>query len=61
MGRTGPLTALARAAGGEPEAFAVFYDEHGRDLVRFFAPRLIDAEAALDLTAETFAQALRRL
>jgi RNA polymerase sigma-70 factor, ECF subfamily len=56
MGRTGPLTALARA-GDEPEAFAVFYDEHGRDLVRFFARRLIDAEAALDLTAETFAQA----
>jgi RNA polymerase sigma-70 factor (ECF subfamily) len=51
-----PLTALARA-GEEPEAFGAFYDENARDLVRFFARRLLDAEAAMDLTAETFAQA----
>ncbi|HEY6758092.1 MAG TPA: sigma-70 family RNA polymerase sigma factor [Baekduia sp.] len=51
-----PLTALARA-GDEPEAFSAFYDDHARELVRFFARRLVDAEAALDLTAETFAQA----
>jgi RNA polymerase sigma-70 factor (ECF subfamily) len=54
--RTTELPTLARAR-TEPAAFSEFYDDHARGLVRFFARRLIDAEAALDLTAETFAQA----
>jgi RNA polymerase sigma-70 factor (ECF subfamily) len=48
--------ALARAR-AQPAAFAEFYDANARGLLRFFARRLVDAEAALDLTAETFAQA----
>jgi RNA polymerase sigma-70 factor (ECF subfamily) len=54
--RTGELTTLARAR-TEPAAFAEFYDINVRALLRFFARRLLDPEAALDLTAETFAQA----
>jgi RNA polymerase sigma-70 factor (ECF subfamily) len=54
--RSTKLTALARAR-TEPAAFAGFYDAEARGLVRFFARRLIDGEAALDLTAETFARA----
>jgi RNA polymerase sigma-70 factor (ECF subfamily) len=54
--RSAELSALARAH-RDPAAFSQFYDDHARGLVRFFARRLIDAEAALDLTAETFAQA----
>jgi len=35
----------------------MFYREHARGLLLFFARRTFDAEAALDLTAETFAAA----
>ena len=35
------------------------YADHGRGLVRYFARRTYDAEAALDLTAETFARAFQ--
>ncbi|HEX2029867.1 MAG TPA: RNA polymerase sigma factor [Actinomycetota bacterium] len=41
----------------EPMAFARFYQEHAESLLLYFARRLHDADAALDLTAETFAQA----
>jgi RNA polymerase sigma-70 factor (ECF subfamily) len=41
-----------------PEAFGAFYEENGEDLLVFFARRVLDPEVALDLTAETFAQAL---
>lgn len=34
------------------------YETHSRQLLRFFMRRVYDAEAARDLTAETFAQAL---
>jgi RNA polymerase sigma-70 factor (ECF subfamily) len=37
--------------------FPAFYREHARRVLLFFAKRTIDAEAARDLTAETFAQA----
>ena len=41
----------------EPEAFAIFYTEHFETILAYLARRLFDAESALDLTAETFAQA----
>jgi RNA polymerase sigma-70 factor (ECF subfamily) len=40
------------------EAFVAVYREHAEPLLVFFARRTLDAEAAADLTAETFAQAL---
>lgn len=40
-----------------PGAFASLYDEHAHDVLRFLARRTFDAEAAVDLLAETFAQA----
>ncbi len=52
------LTSLARSI-GEPSAFDAFYIEHAERLLRFFARRTLDGEAAADLTAETFAQAYR--
>lgn len=51
-----PVESLRRSA-REPEAFAGFYRSHYERIVAYFARRLYDAEAALDLTAETFAQA----
>jgi RNA polymerase sigma factor (sigma-70 family) len=41
----------------EPEAFARFYDDHAEPLLAYLAKRVYDADVALDLTAETFAQA----
>jgi RNA polymerase sigma-70 factor, ECF subfamily len=41
----------------DPRAFGAFYREHAASVARHFARRVIDPEAALDLTAETFAQA----
>jgi RNA polymerase sigma factor (sigma-70 family) len=41
----------------EPALFADFYRHHVRSLVAYFARRVYDAEAAMDLAAETFAQA----
>lgn len=41
----------------DPRAFGEFYREHAVAITRYFARRVVDAEAALDLTAETFAQA----
>jgi RNA polymerase sigma-70 factor (ECF subfamily) len=49
---------LLAAARTDPEAFAVFYRRHARPLAGFFVTRTRDAEAAADLTAETFAAAL---
>jgi RNA polymerase sigma-70 factor (ECF subfamily) len=49
-------SALARSR-DDPAAFDAFYAQHVRQLLVFFARRILDAEAALDLTAETFAQA----
>jgi RNA polymerase sigma factor (sigma-70 family) len=40
------------------EAFGVFYDRHARTVLEYFAKRTHDAEAAADLTAETFAAAI---
>jgi RNA polymerase sigma-70 factor (ECF subfamily) len=41
----------------DPRAFAQFYREHATAVAQFFARRIFDGETALDLTAETFAQA----
>jgi RNA polymerase sigma factor (sigma-70 family) len=41
----------------DPGAFSTFYSAHARALLLFFTRRTFDAEAALDLTAETFAAA----
>jgi RNA polymerase sigma factor (sigma-70 family) len=48
-----PLLRSAR----EPEAFARFYDQHVERLLAYLTKRVYDAEVALDLTAEVFAQA----
>ena len=49
---------LLVAARSDAEAFATFYRRHARAVAGFFAARTHDAEAAADLTAETFAAAL---
>jgi len=41
----------------QPEAFGDFFDAHFDDLLRYLTRRTCDAEAGLDLTAESFAQA----
>jgi len=41
------------------EEFVSLYEEEARSVLVFFARRVLDAEVALDLTAETFAQAWR--
>jgi RNA polymerase sigma factor (sigma-70 family) len=38
-------------------AFVELYRRHGEDLLRYFARRTLDPEAAAELTAETFAEA----
>jgi RNA polymerase sigma factor (sigma-70 family) len=48
---------LIRSASDDPDAFRVFYGRYAGPLHAFFARRTGSAEAALDLTAETFAQA----
>jgi RNA polymerase sigma-70 factor, ECF subfamily len=41
----------------KPEAFGDFFDAHFDGLLRYLTRRTCDAEAGLDLTAESFAQA----
>jgi RNA polymerase sigma factor (sigma-70 family) len=41
----------------DPEAFAAFYERHAEPLLRFFARRTLDPEAAAELMAETFSEA----
>jgi DNA-directed RNA polymerase specialized sigma24 family protein len=41
----------------EPEAFASFYRQHAESLLAYLARRAYDPDVALDLTAESFAQA----
>ena len=48
---------LLLASAEEPEAFSELYRRHAEDLLRYFARRTLDPEAAAELTAETFAQA----
>lgn len=42
-----------------PSSFEAFYNEHAEPLLVFFARRTFEVETARDLTAETFAEALR--
>jgi RNA polymerase sigma-70 factor (ECF subfamily) len=49
---------LLVATASDPEAFAVFYRRHVRDVLAFFRRRVDSAETAFELTAETFAAAL---
>jgi RNA polymerase sigma factor (sigma-70 family) len=48
---------LLLASAEEPETFTELYRRHAEDLLRYFARRTLDPEAAAELTAETFAQA----
>jgi RNA polymerase sigma-70 factor (ECF subfamily) len=43
----------------DPETFVPFYREEAEAVLLFLARRTLDGEVALDLTAETFAQAWR--
>jgi RNA polymerase sigma factor (sigma-70 family) len=52
------LTDAELLASGEAEAFAEFYRRHARQLAGYLMRATGDAEAAADLTAETFAAAL---
>jgi RNA polymerase sigma factor (sigma-70 family) len=45
-------------AAGRSHEFAVFYRRYAPEVLRFFARRTRDPEAAADLTAETFAAAV---
>jgi RNA polymerase sigma-70 factor (ECF subfamily) len=51
-------TELLRCARRDAAAFCEFYDRYSSAIYRFFAAEVGDEDAALDLTAETFAQAL---
>src|SRR5512133_3228556 len=48
---------VLRLSREEPEAFGAFYERHAETVLRYFARRTLDPEAAAELTAETFAQA----
>lgn len=49
---------LERFAGGDPDAFVVFYRRHLAAMLGFFLRRTADPEVTADLTAEVFAAAL---
>ena len=44
----------------DPEAFAAFYDAYAERVLAYFARRVFDPEAAVDLMSETFAKVLER-
>jgi RNA polymerase sigma-70 factor, ECF subfamily len=49
---------LVRAAGSDPGAFDELYRRHAEELDSWFRARVPEREAAADLVAETFAEAL---
>jgi RNA polymerase sigma factor (sigma-70 family) len=57
--RGAPTGALARSV-EDPDAFAEFYATYAERVLVFFTRRVLDAEVAMELTAETFAQALAK-
>lgn len=58
LGRTEPSDAeLIVAAGTDAHAFRLVYDRHAEAVLRYFERRVGHHHTALDLTAETFAQA----
>ena len=50
-------TELLLASRDDPDSFTELYRRHAEDILRYFARRTLDPEAAAELTAETFAQA----
>ena len=48
---------LLLASRADPASFVELYRRHAEDLLRYFARRTLDPEAAAELTAETFAEA----
>jgi RNA polymerase sigma-70 factor (ECF subfamily) len=50
---------LLAATRSDPEAFARFYERYERSIVGYFMRRTADADLTADLTAETFAAALK--
>ena len=48
---------LLVASREDPESFTELYRRHAEDILRYFARRTLDPEAAAELMAETFAQA----
>jgi RNA polymerase sigma-70 factor (ECF subfamily) len=48
---------LLLASREDPDSFTELYRRHAEDILRYFARRTLDLEAAAELTAETFAQA----
>lgn len=48
---------LLTASATEPGVFGELYRRHAEDLLRYFTRRTLDPESAVELTAETFAQA----
>jgi len=50
-------TELLLASRVEPVAFVELYRRHAEDVLRYFARRTLDPEAAAELRAETFAEA----
>lgn len=48
---------LIGAARGDPDSFRILYDRYAERVHAFFLRRTSNADVALDLTAETFAQA----
>ena len=56
MNRINPAEQL-RSSVRRPEAFGDFFDAYFDGLLRYLTRRTCDAEAGLDLTAESFAQA----
>lgn len=54
-----PFRAPASALLRDAAAFEAFYRAHATDVLRFFVRRTCDPHLALNLTAETFASALR--
>lgn len=56
MAALNPAEELRRSR-DEPEVFGPFYERFFESILAYLASRVYDAEVALDLTAETFAQA----
>lgn len=54
-----PTARALRASRRDPEAFAAVYEREVDAVLRFLALRTYDPQVALDLVAETFAQAYR--
>jgi RNA polymerase sigma-70 factor (ECF subfamily) len=54
--REGDVELIVRSR-DEPDAFGIVFERHAETLLGYFARRTLDAEAAADLVAETFAEA----